>query len=99
LFIKHSRKNQRTLNRTGQILCEICKEPNILVQHHIHGRKVPNANSPANLANICASCHMNVHSGIIIIENKMLTSIGYQLIWHSHKDPSITGNDAKSWLI
>jgi hypothetical protein len=70
-----------------------------LVQHHIRGREIPNANSPNNLANICGSCHNNIHNGIVIIENRMLTSNGYQLIWHHYKEISITGNDAKPWII
>ena len=99
MFIKFNRQNQRKLNRSGTLPCEICKEYTILVQHHIHGRNIPNANSAANLANICPNCHNLVHNNKIIVENKMLTSIGYQLIWHYSTEQSISGIDAKPWLI
>lgn len=88
------RSVRKQINRSGTALCEICNEPNILVEHHIRGRKKPNANHSTNLAYVCGSCHNNIHFGILIVENKHLTSSGYTLVWHYYKDASLTGDDA-----
>jgi hypothetical protein len=40
-----------------------------------------------------------VHNGIIIIEDRLMTTDGKKLIWHHYKEPSLTGNDAKPWII
>lgn len=93
------RKTKRFLNKTGTCKCEICNEENILEQHHIRGRDINKPNHPSNLANICSNCHTKVHHGIIIIEDRLLTTNGYELIWHHYKDDSLTGNDAKPHLI
>jgi hypothetical protein len=85
---------RRKMNYNGDNLCEICGNIEILVQHHIRGRKVHNANHYSNLANICNNCHTKVHHGIIIIENRCHTTNGFVLVWHYYKDTSITGNDA-----
>lgn len=90
---------RRKLNNTGLEKCEICGEETILEQHHIRGRNIYNPHNFNNLANICPNCHTKVHNGIIIIEDKMMTTEGLQLIWHHYKEPSLTGNDAKPWLI
>ncbi len=94
-----NRRSRRILNKTGFCECEICKEPNILEQHHIRGRQIKNANHPSNLANICANCHNKVHHGHIIIENRLMTTAGYELIWHYDGEDSFTGNDAKPHII
>lgn len=93
------RKQRRQINRTGIFECEVCKEPNILQQHHIRGRDIPNANKPYNLANICSNCHNKVHHGLIIIEDRIMTTNGLELIWHYPEEESLTGNDAKPHLI
>lgn len=92
-------KIQKLSNRSGLSKCDICQNEEILEIHHIRGRKIPNCNNPSNLANICSNCHTKVHHGIIVIEDWVMTTDGYQLIWHYYKDKSITGNDAKPWLI
>jgi CRISPR/Cas system-associated protein Cas10 (large subunit of type III CRISPR-Cas system) len=92
------RTHRRKLNSTGLEKCEICETQTILVQHHIRGRDIPNANHSSNLANICPNCHSMVHNGIIIIEDRLMTTDGKKLIWHHYKEPSLTGNDAKPWL-
>lgn len=93
------RKVQRIINRSGTGKCEICEKQTILVQHHIRGRKIYNCNHPSNLANICSNCHADVHHGIIVIEDRLMTCDGYQLIWHHWREQSITGNDAKPWIV
>jgi predicted restriction endonuclease len=92
------RKTQRKANRSGTHSCEVCGEEHILEQHHIRGRTVFNPDDPSNLANICPNCHTKVHHGIIVIETRLLTTDGYQLIWHHYKEPSFTGDDAKPWV-
>lgn len=94
-----NKKLQRIINKSGQAKCEICNEYNILVEHHIRGRKIPNPNNYSNLSNICSNCHTKVHHGIIIIENRIMTTEGPQLIWHHYNDQSFTGDDAKPHLI
>lgn len=93
-----TRKNKRILNNTGTQPCEVCEESNYLVQHHIAGRKIKNANSHHNLANICNNCHTKIHKGIIIIEKRALTTNGYKLIWHQNNQSSITGEDSIPYL-
>ncbi len=88
------RKNRRKLNYSGIAECEICGAAEILVQHHIRGREIQNADHYSNLANICSNCHTKVHHGIVVIENRHATTTGYILVWHYYKDKSITGNDA-----
>jgi len=93
------RKKRRELNRIGEMPCEICKEKAILEQHHIRGRDIYDPNHPSNLANICSNCHTKVHHGIIVIENRLMTTNGYELIWHHYKEESFTGEDAIPWKI
>jgi len=89
------RKLRRKLNATGKYSCEICEEINILVQHHIQGRNIVNANKHSNLANICSNCHLKIHKGEIIIEKRVMTTIGEVLLWHTNNSPSITGDDSR----
>lgn len=93
-----NRKNRRILNKIGNDLCEICKEENFLVQHHILGRKIKNSNKKNNLINICSNCHVKIHKGEIIIEKRVLTNYGYVLIWHKKGEESITGDDSIPYL-
>lgn len=87
-----NRKIRREINRIGDT-CEICQQSEILVQHHIAGRDIPNCNSQTNLCNICSNCHNKIHHGKIIIEGRYLTGDGYKLLWHRIQEESITGND------
>jgi len=91
------RKLRRKLNNTGNYNCEICNEQTFLVQHHIQGRKIKNANHKSNLTNICSNCHLKVHKGDIIIEKRVMSSMGEILLWHYKKESSITGEDAKPY--
>lgn len=89
------RKLRRRLNATGKYPCEVCQEQTFLVQHHIQGRDISNANKHSNLANICSNCHLKIHRGEIILEKRVMTTIGEVLLWHDKVDESITGEDAK----
>lgn len=80
-------------------MCDICNEPTILVEHHISGREIPNANHPSNIANVCSNCHMNVHSGLIIIERWSLNTCGRFLAWHKRGSESLTGQDSSPYQI
>jgi hypothetical protein len=90
------RSKRRELNRIGEMDCEICGEKSILEQHHIRGRKIIDCNHPSNLANICSNCHTKVHHGVIVIENRLMTTNGYKLFWHNYKKESFTGDDAEA---
>ena len=87
------------MNRSGKSRCEICKEPNILQDHHILGRDVPNYNMPNNRVNICPNCHNKVHHGEIVIEGWKMTSCGRELFWHNKNEQSLSGQDAITHII
>ena len=63
-----AKKNIRKCGRSGTQACPICKRELPLVEHHIHGRKVPRWNQEWNVAWMCAACHDLVHQGKVIIE-------------------------------
>jgi hypothetical protein len=90
-------KLRKIVNRSCLASCQICGQPNRLVDHHINGRDIPNANSQWNIASICANDHMLVHEGKLIIEQWVMSTSGRQLIWHYAGEPSITGNDSKPY--
>ncbi|MCK9433895.1 MAG: HNH endonuclease [Candidatus Cloacimonetes bacterium] len=85
---------KKKLNRSGKEPCQICKVPRVLVEHHIHGRNIPDSNSSWNLVNICSNCHVDVHTGSIIIEDWIMTTKGLELSWHKPGEKGITGSDA-----
>ena len=97
--MKRCRKIRKKINKKGLEPCEICGEQHILIEHHIRGRKINKPNHFSNLSYICPICHNLIHHGKIIVENKSLTTEGYKLIWHREGEESITGNDAKPFLI
>jgi hypothetical protein len=92
-------KKNKLFNRSGRRTCDICGETAILVEHHISGREIVNANHPSNIANICSNCHMKVHSGVIIVERWSLNTRGRFLAWHSYGSESITGQDSNPYQI
>lgn len=89
-----SRNMRRLVNRVGYKPCDICGNAGILVTHHIRGRDIPHCNHKSNLADICSNCHMDCHSGKIIIEKWMNSTDGLILLWHKAGEPSITGDDS-----
>ena len=94
-----NRKKQRELNRTGKLHCPICNRECVLVQHHIHGRKVPMANASNNLVDLCPTCHNEVHNENIILEGWVMTTNGLELMWHKKEEESVTNNDALPYVI
>ena len=93
------RSIRKKLNRSGSRECQICKDKQILVEHHIEGRDIPNATNASNLCYICSNCHVKVHYGLIIIEGHFQTSNGWELLWHEANKESFTGKNAKTHLI
>jgi CRISPR/Cas system-associated protein Cas10 (large subunit of type III CRISPR-Cas system) len=90
---------KKEMNKTGKCPCAICKNPDILVIHHIEGREIHKANHPSNLCSICSSCHAKVHYGFIIIEKWVTTTGGKELFWHNKGEPSFTGEDSHPPLL
>ena len=93
------KKIRKTINRSGNATCPICKHPEILEEHHINGRDVPNADHLSNLASICSNCHTKIHLGRIVLEGWIQTTQGKELFWHESSDDSFTGIDAKPYII
>lgn len=62
------KETRKAMNRSGNIQCDICEEHEILCDHHINGRDIPNANHTSNIAHLCSNCHRKVHEGLIAIE-------------------------------
>ena len=94
-----TKKTKKTINRSGKKPCQICNNPEILEEHHIEGRKIPNANHFSNLADICPNCHTKVHLGRIIIEGWFQTTEGLDLFWHEEGDSNFTGIESKTYIM
>ena len=90
---------RRKINRSGKYPCTICGQTSILVEHHISGRDIPDANKWWNLAAVCDNCHKKLHSNIIIIEKWASTTSGRKLLWHYKNEKSLTGQDSTPYLI
>jgi len=93
------RSIRKSINSTSTQRCQICNEPEILVEHHINGRKFQNYNVWWNLAYICSNCHNKVHHGIIIIEKWVQTTRGKELLWHYANEVGVTNESAICHLI
>lgn len=93
------KKIRKSLNKSGFSECDICKQSEILVKHHLNGRAIENCDKPSNLCNICPNCHQKVHNGIIIIEKWAGSTSGKILIWHRKEQESITGEESKCHLV
>ena len=76
-----TKKAVRKCNRSGTQPCAICEKVRILVEHHINGRDIPNAEAQWNRVWICATCHDEVHAGLKILEGWFSTTEGRKLIW------------------
>jgi hypothetical protein len=97
--MKIPKRVRKILNKSGKKPCDICRDAQILEEHHIEGRDIPNFNHPSNLANICSNCHTKVHHGQIIIEKWVQTTKGKELLWHSVNKNSFSGCDSKPHII
>ena len=92
-------KLSKQAKRSGTMLCPICKEQEILVDHHLSGRKIHNAQRRFNRSDICNNCHFKIHSNLIILEGWFMTTDGWKLLWHSADEESITGQSATPHII
>jgi uncharacterized protein YlaI len=72
----------RKYNRSGECNCAICNMRTTLVEHHIRGRKIKNANHPSNLVWVCPNCHDQIHCDNIEVEGWAFTTTGQHLIWN-----------------
>ena len=97
--LKLTKKTRKIQNRTGEMICPICKVNDFLVLHHINGRDTPQAEFSHNLVSICPNCHTKVHYGTIIIEKWIMGSNGRELVWHKKGELSITGEDSHPPLL
>ena len=77
-----TRKSLQKIKRSKTKPCDVCEEKKILEEHHIHGRKITDANAKWNLCYICSDCHTEVHQDLIIIEGWQQTTLGPELIWY-----------------
>ena len=87
-------KKRKTINRSGKARCDICEKRSFLERHHVNGRNVCQPDHPSNIANICPTCHTEVHYGKVIIEGWVQTTAGKELMWHLKDEESFTGSDA-----
>lgn len=85
---------RKKLNRSGKEKCPICLNNEILVEHHIHGRKIDDAEASWNKAYICDNCHRKLHEGIIVLEDWVSTTEGLKLAWHLREEKGLTGKEA-----
>ena len=81
--------------------CEICgnDEKILLEMHHIKSKSKGGKNKQSNIVTLCVSCHKKVHNNIYILEGKFLTSEGFQLIYRTNTEETITGNKPDVWII
>ena len=94
-FVKLNKKK----NRSGNGLCDICKQPHILESHHIDGRNVENPHISANIISICANCHNNIHYGKIIIEGWAMSTTGRELFWHINGEEPTTDRTSNPYIV
>jgi hypothetical protein len=92
------RKRCKKRNASGKEPCDICGIQFYLDEHHIRGRKIPNPNNPSNLCNICPNCHRSIHMGDIVLEGWLMTSSGYELLYHDNGEEPIS-EDAQVHII
>ena len=83
-------KIRKQANRSGTKMCPICETNEILVDHHLSGRKASHAQRQFNRADICSNCHAKLHHGLIVVEGWFLTTNGMKLLWHSIDGEPIT---------
>ena len=90
---------RKTINRSGKSKCQICNEIAPLQEHHLRGRKIVDPNHPSNLCNICPTCHVKVHEGMIVLEGFFQTTNGLELLWHKDEGENLTGNSINTYII
>ena len=89
-----SQKAYRKFKRSGSDRCPISGYAGPLVEHHINGREIRNANAPWNIAWVSPNIHDQIHQGEIVIEGWFMSTKGRTLLWHRVGEQSIS-DDAK----
>lgn len=80
-----TKKAIRKWRRSGTRPCDVCGQVRLLVEHHIGGRNIRNAEAAWNRAAICATCHDEVHATPPrkIIKEWAMTTKGRKLLWEA----------------
>jgi len=81
--------------RSGHAVCPISNYQGPLVEHHINGRDVKDAEGEWNRVWVSPNVHDMIHMGKVIIEGWFTTTSGRELIWRHSEEESITGEDSK----
>jgi hypothetical protein len=89
---------KRCAARSGKMICPLCDKQGLLVEHHLHGRDIPGSQMAWNRCYICASCHDEVHKGMIVIEKWAQTSEGKKLMFRRAGEEAIVDEGAKPHL-
>ena len=89
------------MNRSNTCKCDVCSTTDILVSHHINGRKIVRPNHVSNITNVCCNCHRKIHEGIIILEGWFNTTDGLKLLWflNDDKNKSFSGKEIQTYVI
>jgi len=82
-----AKKNVRRAKRSGTRECPLCGDPAPLVEHHIHGRKVPRWREGWNVVFLCATCHDRVHLREFVIEGWFNVDGVRTLVWRRAGEP------------
>jgi hypothetical protein len=83
--LRSIRKYIRKLaSRSGTHECELCRRKEVLEEHHINGRAIPDADKEYNKTYICSNCHTKVHMNKITINGWVMTTSGRELDWHKN---------------
>ena len=60
--------------------CELCKQFGFVDRHHIHAKSKGGNNKPYNIIQVCPNCHRKIHAGQIVIQAKVLTTLGWRVV-------------------
>ena len=93
-----SKKNLKAFARSAQRSCDVCKHYFPLVRHHLNGREIPKYDEPFNVAEVCPNCHQDIHSGEVVVEGWMQTSVGRELIWRNKNSDPVTDRSCTPYL-
>jgi len=77
--------------RSGIAECPISGYRGPLVEHHINGRDIKDAESEWNKVWVAPNVHDMIHRGEIIVEGWFMTTDGRMLVWRRREEAGITG--------
>jgi len=83
----------RLARRSGKYPCTVCQCLAKLEEHHIHGRRIVDAEKDFNLVSLCSNCHSEVHSKdpLLFIDGWCMSSQGRTLLWHCKGECALPG--------